>query len=242
MRSLALLLAFALAVTTIVVMRDEPAASLSSPTSIPAVSRPIESADRNDSRVVPRVAMSHAPVPSEKRPTLKSLNDLPEQASVDFMVSKAERFARLDRAVAMNRPDSDWEPRAEITDALESLDKSSKVIDIQCDSNLCRVEIMHTGTSDKGKFLRALSPHLPPRPTLTVGAGSAQEALDVFRAGVLWNGDNNNPGVTHLYVSRPGRHFGEDSAPAANRPPEELSKSIEHQMLETLAARNKTTN
>jgi hypothetical protein len=133
-------------------------------------------------------------------------------------------FASLDRDVRTGMRDQDWFPDIEIAKQIQIADPASRVIDTSCNADLCRVEIWHSEQTSKGEFFRKVGPILPSAPSH--GLLLPQEESNVFSGGVVFNYENNNPSVTHMYISRPGRHFG-GPAPTVSVLPPEVIQAIE---------------
>ena len=136
---------------------------------------------------------------------------------IDLQRYYGERYAAYDRAIRNGPSDPNWMPRQDLIVRIEDADPNSKVIDIQCGADLCRVEVWHQDGSDKKHFLRKIASQLPPPPG-TYPEIPPNEA-NVFAGGVMFNDYNNNPAVTDMYVSRPGRDFGDPPLPSALPPP-----------------------
>lgn len=120
--------------------------------------------------------------------------------------------ARLDDEVQNQPPDPAWSPELDIAAYLERAAPGSRVISTQCSANVCRVEVWHMNPDGKDSFPSKLDPRLS-MPGVYIAGRKPDPGTEAFAGGTLINPYTNSPAVTHLYVSRPGYHFGEPPPP-----------------------------
>lgn len=121
------------------------------------------------------------------------------------------RFRTLDERVAAGAADPTWDPYDDVASYLRTVSSQSRIVTSRCTSDLCRFDVW-IDSGSKRSFLQQLDPRLL-HPMAYVASAAQRADIGVFAGGVLVNEHNDQPGITHIYLSRPGRHFG-DADPA----------------------------